>query len=96
MDPPNTPENCSTGLFMAAVKPRRVHAQEPLHSRDQIPGWRLDHRVKMVSHEAIREHLPLGLLTTFTQGLDEKFSIAVVVKDRFHWGDFFPGHAPNL
>ena len=42
---------------------------------------RLQHQVEMVSHQAVRMHLPLGLGASLTQRGEELLAVVVVLED---------------
>src|SRR2546423_7781475 len=68
---------------MTNVKAFGVDAQKPLHSCDQIGLRRFDDQVKMVAHQTIRMHLPLGLFAGFSQGRQKAAAVEVVLENVF-------------
>src|SRR2546423_1510492 len=68
---------------MTNVKAFGVDAQKPLHSCDQIGLRRFDDQVKMVAHQTIRMHLPLGLFAGFSQGGQKAAAVEVVLENVF-------------
>ena len=68
--------------FVPAVEPTGVGAQEPLHPSHQVGVGSLDHEVKMVGHQAIGMHLPIGLDTALPQRLQAAEPIRVIFENR--------------
>jgi hypothetical protein len=48
---------------------------------NQICSRSLYHQMKMIPHQTVGMHLPAGLLTRRTQGLEKTFSIQIVPKN---------------
>jgi hypothetical protein len=69
--------------FVSPIEPRRVSAQEPLHSGDQIGFRRLDHQVKVIVHQTPGMHLPVGFNAALAQGLHEASPVCVVLENGF-------------
>jgi hypothetical protein len=66
---------------MAAIQSYRVSAQQPMHALDQVGIRGFDDQVKMVAHQTIGMHPPIGLLARFGQGLEEILPVHVVPID---------------
>jgi hypothetical protein len=66
---------------VTGVEPRRKGSQHPLHAFDQRRFRRLDDQVKVVAHQTKGVDLPAGIDGSFSQGLDESLSVAVVQDD---------------
>jgi len=64
--------------FMAAIQPNRVGAQQPMHAIGQIRMRGFDHQVKMIAHQTIGMHLPIGLLARLGQCLEEILPVHIV------------------
>ena len=87
-----------------------IVAQQPLHPHHQIGLGRFEDQVKVVAHQAIRMHLPAGLLTGLRQRLQQSLSVLVILEDGLplvtpihHMIDcprilnaHLPSHAPRL
>src|ERR1035438_7001665 len=58
-----------------------IGAQQPLHPGHQVGLGRLDDQVKVVAHEAIRMHLPAGLLTRLRERLQEPLPVLVILEN---------------
>ena len=46
------------GELVSVIEPDGVGAQQPTHSRHQVPLGRFHHQIKVIAHEAIGMHLP--------------------------------------
>jgi hypothetical protein len=66
---------------MPPIKSLRVGTQRPFHPYCQIGLQRLYDQMKMIAHQAIRMHLPSGLLTSLSQGLHKLNPIRIIIKD---------------
>ena len=53
------------------------------HSIDQVGLRRFDDQVKMISHQTISMHPPLGLQASLAQCIDETFAVFVIAKNLF-------------
>ena len=49
--------------FLKTFAANRVGAQQPMHPFDQIRVWGFQHHMKVVTHQTMGMHLPIGLLT---------------------------------
>ena len=67
--------------FVPPIKPRGVSAQEPSYARDEIAVGRLDDQMKMIGHETIRLHLPVGFGASLGERGEKAFVIGVIVED---------------
>jgi hypothetical protein len=76
-----TPGKKMAAQFVSPVKTHRVCTQQPFHSLNQICSRGLYQQMKMIAHQTIGMHLPAGLLTRGTQGLEKTFSIQIVSKN---------------
>src|SRR2546421_6277524 len=95
---------------MPAVEPAGIGAEEPFHASDQIGLGSFHHQMKMVVHQAISQHLPVSLFTTFPERLQKAQPVLVIMENGFapvapahhvvnRSGIFhseFPGHAGRL
>ena len=72
-----------TKMFVPAVEPHRVGAQQPLHAGDQVCARGLDDEMKVIRHQAIRVNLPAGFLARLPEGLEKELAIVVSMKDVF-------------
>ncbi len=72
-----------TEELMPSVEPGGVGAQKPRHARDQVSLGRLDHQMKMISHQAEGVDLPIRFGAGLTQGFKKPFPIPVIVEDGF-------------
>ena len=70
-------------FLVPPVVTARIGAQQPLHSRHQVGLRRLDYQVKMIAHQAVRMHLPAGLLTGLAQRFQQPLPVRVVGEDGF-------------
>ena len=68
--------------FVPPVEARGVSAEEPLHARDQIGLGRFHDQMKMIVHETIGMHLPVGLGARLRQRLQEQLLILLRLEDR--------------
>jgi hypothetical protein len=69
-------------LLVSAIKPERVGAQEPFHTRHQIRLGRFQDQMKAVLHQTICVDLPTGLLAYLGQRLQKTPTVVVILKDR--------------
>ena len=69
-------------FFVPPIIAAGVGPQQPLHPGHQVGLGRLQHQVKVVAHQAIRVHLPAGLLTGRRQRLQQPLPVLVIPKDR--------------
>src|ERR1051325_11113161 len=64
--------------LVLAVESAGEGAQKPFHPIDQIGPRGFEHHVKMILHQAIRVHLPAGLLAGFRQGRKKHLTVFVL------------------
>jgi hypothetical protein len=69
------------GQSVAPIETRRIGAQKPLHSSDEIWLRRFYDQVKMIWHQAIGMDSPACLRADFGQGLQKPFAIHIVAED---------------
>jgi hypothetical protein len=69
--------------FVVDIEALGLNAQQPLHPRHKIGLRGFDHQVKMVAHQAIGMHLPLGFLAGLAQRLQKELPILVITDDVF-------------
>ena len=62
-----------TGQFVAMVQADRVGALQPLHPGHQVGVWSFKDQMVMIAHEAEGVHLPVGLLASLAEGLEETY-----------------------
>ncbi len=67
--------------LVAMIKTNGVGAQQPPHALNEIRIGGLDNQMKVVAHQAIRVELPAGLLTRFSQSLEEVLPVNVIQED---------------
>ena len=72
-----------TKMFVPAVEPHRVGAQQPLHADDQVGFGCLDDEMKMIAHEAPGMDLPVGAQAGFFEGLEEVEAVEIGLEDGF-------------
>jgi len=70
-------------VFVFAVEPGGVGAEQPFHAGDKVGLGRFEDEVKMVSHEAPGVDLEFGFEAGFAEGFEEKFTIGIVEEDVF-------------
>jgi hypothetical protein len=67
-----------TVQLMPVIEPDRISALPPSHAGHQVGFRRFQHQVRVVGHQAVRRHLPVGLLTGLGQSLDEIVPVNIV------------------
>src|SRR5437867_10964442 len=68
--------------LVATVKTGSIRAQKPFHAGHQVGLWGFEHQMKMIGHQAISMHLPIGLLAAFSERLYPPVPIRVVFENR--------------
>src|SRR5579862_6309167 len=66
-----TPAKKMARKLVPAIKSSGVSSQEPFHASGQVGFRRLDHQMKMISHQTIGMDLPARFGAGFGQGRDE-------------------------
>src|ERR1039457_6989774 len=68
-------------FLVPPIEAAGVGAQQPLHPGHQVGLGRFDNQVKVVAHEAIRVHLPTGLLARLRERLQQPLPVLVILED---------------
>src|SRR5437762_856571 len=69
--------------LVPSVEPAGVSAEKPFHARDQIGLRRFEDQMKMIPHQAIRVHLPIGLGASFAESFQKPSPILIIAKNVF-------------
>jgi len=67
--------------LVPVIESNRLGAQQPTHPRHEVRLGRLDHHVKMITHQATGMHLEPCLLAGLRQGLEELLSSDIILED---------------
>src|SRR5213593_1331032 len=67
----------------APVEPTGIGAQKPFHPSHQIGLRRFDHQMKMIAHQTVGMHLPIGLGAGFSERFQKSLTVAIVAEDWF-------------
>src|SRR5881409_3977491 len=68
--------------LVAPVKTGSIRAQKPFHAGHQVGLWSFEHQMKMIGHQAISMHFPIGLLAALPECLYPPVPICVVFENR--------------
>src|SRR5689334_21229962 len=63
---------------MSSIEACRVSAKQPMHPRTEVGPRCLHHQVKMITHQTVSVNLPVRLLTSLSQTLQESFSVLII------------------
>jgi hypothetical protein len=82
-----------------------VNPRQPVHTGDQIGSGSFNHQMKMVAHQAIGMHLPVGLAARFLQRGQEFLAVLLIqenviplvtsVQDMVHRPRIFDAQLPR-
>ena len=74
-----------TEFLVATIEANGIGAQQPLHAGHQVGLGCLDNQMKMIGHQAIGMHQPIGSSTRLVQSGNEFVTILVAQKISLRW-----------
>ena len=74
------PAKTMPAKLVSNIKSFGVNAAQPFHPGDQVGPWRFQDEMKVIGHEAVGMHFPVGLRPGLREGFEKEFAILVGAK----------------